>query len=65
MNSEEPNPFEDAPKEIIDNEKLFLGLIENNDYPDLSFFEFVSDRLKNKKDFVIKNFQVMCIFLKL
>ena len=56
IDSEESNPFEDAPKEIIDNEKLFLGLIENNDYPDLSFFEFVSDRLKNKKDFVIKIF---------
>lgn len=56
IDSEESNPFENAPKEIIDNEKLFLGLIENNDYPDLSFFEFVSDRLKNKKDFVIKIF---------
>ncbi len=56
IESEESNPFEDAPKEIIDNEKLFLGLIENIDYPDLSFFEFVSDRLKNKKDFVIKIF---------
>lgn len=56
IDSEESNPFEDAPKEIIDNEKLFLGLIENNDYPDLSFFEFVSDRLKNKKNFVIKIF---------
>ena len=37
IESEESNPFENAPKEIIDNEKLFLGLIENNDYPDLSF----------------------------
>ena len=47
----EKHPFEDAPAELMDDEEYLLRCLEVDDG---ACFQFASERLKNKKEFVLK-----------